>query len=62
MWVCVEMRFLEGLLAQSLVEEVNDQMMRCMYNVLRVLQYEDLPLTEDLPAGGWEGGNGGGGW
>lgn len=50
------MRCLEGFLdTQSLVEEVNDQVMNEVYNVLRVLlQPENLPLTEELPAGGWE--------
>ena len=50
--VCVWMRCLEDV--QRLVEEVSDQVMDEVYNVLRVLQSEDLPLTEELPAGGWE--------
>ena len=50
--VCVWMRCLEDV--QSLVEEVSDQVMDEVYNVLRVLQSEDLPLTEELPAGGWK--------
>ena len=60
MWVCIEMRFLERLSdTPSLVEEMDDQMMRYTY---KVLQHEDLPLTDDLPVAGWEGGNSGGGW
>ena len=50
--VCVWMRCLEDV--QRLVEEVSDQVMDEVYNVLRVLQSEDLPLTEELPAGDWE--------
>lgn len=50
--VCVWMRCLEDV--QRLVEEVSDQVMDEVYNVLRVLQSEDLPLTEELPPGDWK--------